>query len=63
MYSFWLGTGLLDLIVMIYGGFVQLAISLQDVFRMEETLLMALNSVTAINYSYAILRYSTQGKY
>jgi hypothetical protein len=76
---FRLGTELLELIVVIYGGFVQPAISLQDVFHkeairifsllsiliflnitcMEKALFMALNLVTAINYSYAILRYST----
>ena len=63
MCFFWLGTGLLELIVVIYSSFVQPAINLQDVFRMEKTLFIALNPVTAINYSYAILRYSTQGRY
>ena len=37
MCFFWLGTGLLELIVVIYGSFVQPAINLQDVFRTEKT--------------------------
>ena len=54
-------TGLLELIVVIYGGFVQPVINLQDVFCMEKTLFMALNPVVAINYNYTILRYSDIG--
>lgn len=60
MCFFRLGTELLELIVVVYGGFVQPAINLQDIFCMEKTLFMALNPVTAINYSYAILQYSTR---
>jgi len=44
MCFFRLGTGLLELIVVIYGGFVQPAISLQDVFRMEKTLFYGFES-------------------
>ena len=58
MCFFRLGTELLELIVVVYGGFVQPAINLQDIFCMEKTLFMALNPVTAINYSYAILQCS-----
>jgi hypothetical protein len=38
MCFFRLGTGLLELIVVIYGGFVQPAINLQDAFCMEKAL-------------------------